>query len=190
MQSDRTDEDRSVFGSTPGAAARLPERQRIITEPETASPTGPVTAVMQEPTGGPAEEAAASPDGTTVRQPSSAAVQASDTVHDTASTDTETGSRKEAVLQSGQLRNDDYPRRAKRRGAQGSVTIRYRVETDGRVSRCNVLVSSGHSDLDSTTCRLVQERYRYSPARNAVDEPVEQSVTKLFEWFLVPRKKR
>jgi TonB family protein len=88
------------------------------------------------------------------------------------------------------LRNEDYPRRAKRAGAQGSVTISYVVGSEGRVTRCDVIASSGNNDLDRTTCRLATKRFRYSPARDSKDLATEETITRVFEWYLVPKLQR
>jgi TonB family protein len=88
------------------------------------------------------------------------------------------------------LRNEDYPRRAKRAGAQGSVTISYVVGSEGRVTRCDVIASSGNDDLDRTTCRLATKRFRYSPARDSKDLAMEETITRVFEWYLVPKSQR
>ncbi|MCA1749419.1 MAG: energy transducer TonB, partial [Sphingomonadales bacterium] len=37
---------------------------------------------------------------------------------------------------------------------------------------CVVVESSGNADLDSATCRMIRQRFRYAPARNAAGEPV------------------
>jgi protein TonB len=92
------------------------------------------------------------------------------------------GSRAERI--SGRLANEDYPRSALRAGAEGSVSVRYTVGTDGRVSGCTVTRSSGHSELDSTTCALIERRFRYRPARNSEGEPAPETVRKTFDWLL------
>lgn len=70
----------------------------------------------------------------------------------------------------GEIAPRDYPRSA--RGAQGIVTARVAVGVDGRVTGCSVARSSGNAILDSTTCRLIRERFRFTPARNAQGEAV------------------
>lgn len=67
----------------------------------------------------------------------------------------------------GRIRNGDYPKSASREGRGGSVTVWYTVQPDGRVTNCAVRISSGNADLDSTTCRLIEKRFRYEPARDA-----------------------
>lgn len=87
----------------------------------------------------------------------------------------------------GALRDSDYPRSAKRAGAQGSVAIGFVVRTDGRVEQCEILSSSGNDDLDATTCRLVEKRFRYRPARDGAGNPVAARVQTAYTWSLNPR---
>ncbi|HWT12471.1 MAG TPA: energy transducer TonB [Allosphingosinicella sp.] len=87
-----------------------------------------------------------------------------------------------ASLLRGAFNNDsDYPAAARREEEQGTVRVSFTVGTDGRVGNCTVVASSGSSSLDSTTCRIFERRFRYSPARdssgNAVPTSIRQSVT-------------
>jgi protein TonB len=99
------------------------------------------------------------------------------------------GGAARAVRLSGQLANSDYPRSALRAGVEGSVSVRYVVGTDGSVSGCTVTRSSGDVRLDETTCRLIELRFRYRPARNSAGEPVPETVRKTFDW-LIPGRAR
>jgi protein TonB len=81
----------------------------------------------------------------------------------------------------------DYPRGAKRAGIEGSVAVRFTVRTDGSVSDCEVIRSSANQELDATTCRLIERRFRYQPARDANGRPVTEVVTRTFDWML-PRR--
>ena len=89
-----------------------------------------------------------------------------------------------ARLRSGTIRNRDYPRAAWRARIEGAVTVRYTVGTDGRPRGCRVTRSSGNAELDSTTCRLIEARFRYEPARNAAGEPVEAQVGWRQSWWI------
>jgi protein TonB len=81
----------------------------------------------------------------------------------------------------------DYPRGAKRAGIEGSVAVRFTVRTDGSVSDCEVIRSSANEELDATTCRLIERRFRYQPARDTDGRPVAEVVTRTFDWML-PRR--
>ncbi|MDP9415125.1 MAG: TonB family protein [Pseudomonadota bacterium] len=89
-----------------------------------------------------------------------------------------------ARLERGRLLNEDYPRRAMRAGAEGIVSVLFTVGTDGRAGGCRVTRSSGNADLDRTTCRLIEQRFRYKPATDAEGKPVPELITKTYEWLL------
>lgn len=88
---------------------------------------------------------------------------------------------------SGRLVNSDYPRGA--RDAEGSVTVEFTVETDGRVSECQVTESSGNADLDTTTCRLIERRFRYDPARDAEGRAVADVTGWRQDWWIGRRRR-
>jgi len=83
-----------------------------------------------------------------------------------------------------ELRRSDYPREARRTGAEGTVTMRIEVAPDGRVSGCSVTRSSGSALLDETTCRLARKRFRYEPARDAAGRAVPDVVTDGQRWWI------
>ena len=90
-----------------------------------------------------------------------------------------------AIWRSGSFSNEsDYPDAARRREEQGTVRVRFTVGTDGRVSGCSVVASSGSSALDSTTCRILQRRFRYRPARDSSGNPVPETKTQAVTWRL------
>jgi protein TonB len=72
--------------------------------------------------------------------------------------------------------NDDYPAAALREGREGSTTFRVFVDPSGKVSKCEIVKSSGHADLDVSTCTLVQRRARFEMAPNAPTRTFEQTI--------------
>jgi protein TonB len=82
----------------------------------------------------------------------------------------------------GNLRDSDYPREAEAAGLAGTVTIGFRVRTDGRVDRCTIVQSSGHALLDGLTCELFTRRYRFRPATNAAGEAIDSTLRTSFTW--------
>lgn len=62
---------------------------------------------------------------------------------------------------------DDYPAEAQRKGEEGTVQVDLTVGSEGRVSTCKVIRSSGSPILDSATCRILQHRARFTLARDA-----------------------
>jgi protein TonB len=84
----------------------------------------------------------------------------------------------------GAISEDDYPPAAVRAGAEGTVLVRYAIEPNGAVSRCQVVASSGSDELDSVSCAIVTRRFRFEPARGADGRPVGDSRTQRFLWRL------
>jgi TonB family protein len=83
--------------------------------------------------------------------------------------------------------SDDYPVEAMRNDEQGQVAVSLAIGTDGRVSACTVTGSSGSAILDRKTCALLQERARFSPARNAKGKAVPDTVTHTITWRIDQR---
>ena len=77
----------------------------------------------------------------------------------------------------GLISSDDYPPAALRNEEQGTVRVRLTIDTSGRVTGCSVTQSSGSSSLDQTTCRLLQRRARFTPARDNQGQPIGDTVT-------------
>lgn len=94
------------------------------------------------------------------------------------------GGAMHAQRRSGSLRDRDYPPAARREGAEGIVHVRFTVGTDGRVGGCTVTRSSGHDALDTTTCRLIERRFRYHPARDSQGRPVPETIGLFYQWGL------
>lgn len=90
----------------------------------------------------------------------------------------------------GELRDSDYPRGAASAGAEGAVSVRFSVEVDGRVTHCRITESSGNRELDITTCRLIEERYRFRPARDAQGNPVLSFVEESHDWVIHDERPR
>lgn len=78
----------------------------------------------------------------------------------------------------------DYPAQARRRGRQGIVRVALIVGPDGRVADCRVTTSSGTPVLDQTTCRIMRERARFRPARDAAGNPTVGSYRDSVNWYL------
>lgn len=90
-----------------------------------------------------------------------------------------------ASLLRGRFNNEtDYPNAARRNEEQGTVRVAFTIGTDGRVSNCAVVQSSGSSSLDSTTCRIFERRFRYAPARDASGNPVPTTMRQSVNWRL------
>ena len=82
------------------------------------------------------------------------------------------------------ITNDDYPSRALRDEAQGTVAIQWEINTQGRVENCRVTQSSGNSDLDEAACSLIVRRGRYSPALDQAGQPMRSTDRRRVVWRL------
>lgn len=80
--------------------------------------------------------------------------------------------------------NDDYPAAAIRAEEQGTTRFRLTVGPNGRVADCQVTGSSGSSSLDSTTCRLMRSRAKFSPATDSNGQPTTDTVSGAIRWVL------
>jgi protein TonB len=106
----------------------------------------------------------------------------------TSGSGTGSGGGTPAKLLRGTIRDSDYPRAARRARVEGSVTVRFTVDATGRPTGCAVTRSSGSAELDATTCRLIEARYRYAPARDPSGRPVEELRGWRQDWWLEPRR--
>lgn len=98
------------------------------------------------------------------------------------------GGGSKAAWRSGTIRDSDYPRDAARANIGGEVEVRFTIDANGRASRCHVTRSSGTASLDATTCRLIEERFRFTPATNGAGEPVASSYGWRQNWWLEKRR--
>lgn len=80
--------------------------------------------------------------------------------------------------------DEDYPASAVRSGESGATGFRLEVGANGRVTNCTVTASSGSSALDSTTCRLLRSRARFSPATDSSGGTTSDSVSGRIVWRL------
>jgi protein TonB len=99
-----------------------------------------------------------------------------------------TGGGTKAVWQSGTIRDRDYPAAASRARVGGEVEVRFTIQPTGRVTGCRVTRSSGDAALDATTCRLIQERFRFKPATDAAGDAIASPYGWRQSWWLEPRR--
>ncbi|AJA08580.1 TonB-like protein [Sphingopyxis fribergensis] len=99
-----------------------------------------------------------------------------------------TGGGSKAVWRSGTIHDRDYPREASRAKAGGEVEVRFTIEASGRASGCRVTRSSGDTSLDETTCRLIEERFRFKPATNAAGDDIPSQYGWRQSWWFERRR--
>jgi len=85
---------------------------------------------------------------------------------------------------SGSISNRDYPKAARAAGVGGAVTVQFDVRADGGVEHCRVVASSGSPLLDETTCRLIEARFRYVPARDDTGATITDIAGWRQDWWL------
>jgi len=81
----------------------------------------------------------------------------------------------------GDLRNifteKDYPAEAVHHGLEGSAQFLLLVDENGKVIGCDVVKPSGIPVFDAMGCAVMQERAKFSPARDANGKPMRSAVT-------------
>lgn len=78
--------------------------------------------------------------------------------------------------------SDDYPATALRDEREGTTGFRLTVGTDGLPTRCEIVASSGHADLDAKTCEVVMARARFTPGRDAKGHAIGGTYTSRVRW--------
>ncbi len=77
-----------------------------------------------------------------------------------------------SVIRRTTLRGRDYPRAVIQNWpSRAPVFVRVRVQLDGRATDCTVDRSSGDAVVDQWTCRLVEQKVRFRPARDDQGRP-------------------
>lgn len=80
---------------------------------------------------------------------------------------------------------NDYPSDAVKDDASGRVRVGLLIDQSGRIAKCKILVASGHSSLDETTCRILKLRARFRPAKDIDGKPIPGAVTQTIDWLLI-----
>src|SRR3990170_4776590 len=75
----------------------------------------------------------------------------------------------------------DYPIEAAEFGLAGKVKFRLAINPPGRVTRCQILQSAGPA-LDAATCRVLEKRARFEPARGSSGQAVASTYESQITW--------
>lgn len=81
------------------------------------------------------------------------------------------------------LRSSDYPTGALVNGENGLVRFRLDVEPDGAVSKCRILYRTNPDSFADLSCKLLQQRARFTPALDAAGKPVKSSYMSQIRWM-------
>jgi protein TonB len=82
----------------------------------------------------------------------------------------------------GKLRPADLPKDLVAEHRDAEVGVRYYVGVDGRVSGCTVTRTSGSQQVDTLTCRLIEERFRFRPSLDGNGHPVRSIIVETHSW--------
>ncbi|MWV27732.1 TonB family protein [Aurantiacibacter rhizosphaerae] len=87
----------------------------------------------------------------------------------------------------GWITTNDYARSDLVRDREGTAGYRLVIGSDGKVDACEITRSSGHSTLDRNTCRLLERRARFDPAKNDRGETTVGTYTGSVTWQIPER---
>ncbi|WP_284126470.1 energy transducer TonB [Parerythrobacter aestuarii] len=82
------------------------------------------------------------------------------------------------------ISTNDYPSRALREGAQGTTRYQATIDRFGYVTHCLIIASAGNVHLDAATCRAIERRARFYPARDEQDQAIEATIAQDVVWEL------
>ncbi|TRD10640.1 energy transducer TonB [Erythrobacter insulae] len=80
--------------------------------------------------------------------------------------------------------DNDYRSTWIRREMSGVAGFSVTIDTNGRVSGCTITRSTGHSQLDDATCKLLERRARFNPAKDSNGKPVSGTYRNSVNWRL------
>lgn len=85
----------------------------------------------------------------------------------------------------GRIRDADIPPALRGAAFSGTSRVEVAVGTQGEVTACRTLHSSGSNVLDALTCRLIFERFRFRPALDRRGRPRPDTIIYEQEWTIV-----
>ena len=86
----------------------------------------------------------------------------------------------------GKIKNGDYPKALREANISGTTQTEVAVGANGRPTACRVIRTSGSRELDATTCRLIMQRFKFKPARNAAGQAIDSHIEYDQEWDAPP----
>lgn len=86
----------------------------------------------------------------------------------------------------GRIAFRDLPEGLLAEGEEAAVRVIFTVLASGSVTGCRVDRSSGYPSIDSLTCRLIEQRFRYRPARDRNGRAVRSQVRETHTWYASP----
>lgn len=86
----------------------------------------------------------------------------------------------------GRIYDSDYPYTGSKEPVVETVFLSFVVTPKGRVRNCTVHRSSGNPAVDAKTCRLLERRFRFEPARDGEGRAVAQTIHGNHVWGIRP----
>jgi len=83
---------------------------------------------------------------------------------------------------SGWITDSDYRTVWINREYSGVAAFELSINARGRVTNCSITSSTGHSVLDQATCRLLERRARFNPAKDAGGNAVAGTFASSVNW--------
>ena len=83
----------------------------------------------------------------------------------------------------GSITAKDYRKATGKAKSSDQVTVWYTVGANGRVSNCQIAIPSNWPERDALTCRLIEQRWTYEPARDRNGNPVASETGWRQEWW-------
>lgn len=80
--------------------------------------------------------------------------------------------------------DSDYRSNWIRREWTGVAGFAVTIDTNGRVSDCTITRSTGHAQMDTATCSLIERRARFDPAKDRYGNPVTGTYRNSVNWRL------
>jgi protein TonB len=82
----------------------------------------------------------------------------------------------------GWITDSDYRTSWINRDYSGVAGFALSIDARGRVTDCSITASTGHSALDQATCRLLERRARFNPAKDGNGNAVAGSFSSSVNW--------
>lgn len=91
-----------------------------------------------------------------------------------------------AALNTSTCARPEYPQDARRRGSQGTTTVRFLIDIDGSVAQSHTVKSSGDASLDEAA-RSALDKCRFKPAMKE-GKPHRAWVPVQYVWSMAPAR--
>ena len=82
----------------------------------------------------------------------------------------------------GKLSYHDLPEGVLGEGQEAAVAVVFAVNPNGTASDCRAERPSGYPALDGLACRLIEQRFRFKPAKDRHGKPVRSWVAETHTW--------